>query len=274
MYTAPFAYRRAESLDEALHLLQEHPEAKLLAGGHSLLPAMKLRLAAPSLLIDIGRLPELRGVRKEGTTLLLGAATLYSEVLASPLAREVPLLAEVISEIGDPMVRHRGTVGGSLAHADPAADLPAAMLALEAKLRIVGLQGRREVSAEDFFQGMFTTALQPGEILEAIAIPLTQGTMAYEKFPHPASRYAIVGVAAVAAPNQLRVAVTGAAERPFRLHALESTLSGGLSREAIERTCHNLVSPEELLGDPSASAEYRAHLIDVLTQRALLRLLG
>ncbi|GEM85858.1 FAD binding domain-containing protein [Meiothermus granaticius] len=274
MYTAEFDYKKASSLQDALSLLQQHPDAKLLAGGHSLIPAMKLRLAAPSLLIDISKVPELRGVRMEGNTLIIGAATTYHELETNDLVRKAaPLLTEVIPHIGDPMVRHRGTIGGSLSHADPAADLPAAMLALGAQMKIQGRSGSRVVDADQFFQGMFSTALGEGEILTEIHIPALSGRQAYEKFPHPASRYAVVGVAVVAGPEGVRAAVTGAGEHALRLSRLEQALAGKpLNAETIAAACQNLLSAEGLNHDLVASAEYRAHLVDVLAKRALLRL--
>jgi carbon-monoxide dehydrogenase medium subunit len=275
MYTAEFTYHRATNLQEAIQMLQQNPEAKLLAGGHSLIPAMKLRLATPPALIDISRLPELRGIRKEGDTLVIGAATTYFEIESSELVKQaVPILVEAIEQIGDPMVRNRGTIGGSLAHADPAADLPAVVLALDARLKIQGPSGARVVDVDSFFQGMFTTAVGPGEILTEVHIPLGQGArMAYEKFPHPASRYAVVGVAVVLGAKGLRAALTGAGERAVRLSRLEQALSGQpLNAQSIEAACHNLVDAAELMGDHNFSAEYRAHLVDVLAKRALMRL--
>lgn len=276
MYTAPFTYHRAQSLSEALQMLQQNPEAKLLAGGHSLIPAMKLRLATPPALIDISRVPELRGIRREGNTLIIGAATTYYEIESSELVRQsIPALPEAIEQIGDPMVRNKGTIGGSLAHADPAADLPAVVLALDAKLKIQGTTGARLVDVDSFFQGMFTTAVGPGEILAEVHVPLPQGVarMAYEKFPHPASRYAVVGVAVAIGPNGVRAALTGASDHAMRLSKLEQALSGQpLNAQSIEAACQNLVDAGELMGDYNFSAEYRAHLVDVLAKRALLRL--
>lgn len=276
MYTAPFTYHRASSLAEALQMLQQNPDAKLLAGGHSLIPAMKLRLATPPALIDISRLPELRGIRREGNTLIIGAATTYYEIESSNLVRQsIPALPEAIEQIGDPMVRAKGTIGGSLAHADPAADLPAVVLALEAKLKIQGPGGARVVEADSFFQGMFATAIGAGEILTEVHIPLPQDVvrMAYEKFPHPASRYAVVGVAVAMGPGGLRAALTGAGDHAMRLSKLEQALAGQtLNAQNIAAACQNLVDAGELMGDHNFSAEYRAHLVDVLAKRALMRL--
>jgi carbon-monoxide dehydrogenase medium subunit len=193
MYPASFRYVRPQSLDEAIRLLEENPEAKLLAGGHSLIPAMKLRLATPSLLVDIGRLDELKGIREEDGAYFVGALTTHAEIERSSL----PLLPLVAKVIGDPMVRNLGTIGGSLAHADPAADYPAAVLALEAEILAKGSGGERWIPAREFFQGMFQTALSPSEVLVGLRVPKLPGyRFAYEKFLHPASGYAVVGVAA------------------------------------------------------------------------------
>ncbi|WP_027891889.1 FAD binding domain-containing protein [Calidithermus chliarophilus] len=285
MYTAEFTYHRAKSLSEALQMLQQNPEAKLLAGGHSLIPAMKLRLATPPALIDISRVPELKGIRREGNTLVIGAATTYYEIETSDLIRQtIPALPEAIEQIGDPMVRNKGTIGGSLAHADPAADLPAVVLALDARLKIQGPSGAKVVDVDSFFQGMFTTAVGQDEILTEIHIPLSSASpsahaptqavrMAYEKFPHPASRYAVAGVAVVIGVSGVRAAFTGAGEHAMRLSKLEQALSGKpLDPQTVEAACQNLVDPAQLMGDHNHSAEYRAHLIDVLAKRALLRL--
>ncbi|MER3443639.1 MAG: carbon monoxide dehydrogenase [Meiothermus sp.] len=282
MYTAEFTYHRAKSLAEALQMLQQNPDAKLLAGGHSLIPAMKLRLASPPALIDISRVPELRGVRREGNALVIGAATTYAEVASSDLVRQaIPALPDAIEQIGDPMVRHKGTIGGSLAHADPAADMPAVMLALDARLKIQGADGARVVDVDSFFQGMFTTAVGEGEILTEVHVPLGSAAsshtpplrMAYEKFPHPASRYAVAGVAVAMGAGGLRAAFTGAGEHAMRLSRLEQALSGKpLDPQTVAAACENLVDAAQLMSDHNFSAEYRAHLIDVLAKRALLRL--
>ncbi len=276
MYTAEFAYKKASSLAEALQLLQQHPEAKLLAGGHSLIPAMKLRLAAPPTLIDIAKVPELRGVRLEGNTLVIGAMATYYEVQTHPQVRQAaPILPMAIDLIGDPMVRAKGTIGGSLAHADPAADLPAVMLALGARMKVVSPSGERVVESEQFFKGMFETDLGEGEILSEIHVPANAGKQAYAKFPHPASRYAVVGVAVVIGPEGVRAAVTGAGSHAMRLTKLEQALAGQpLTREAIEAACQGLLPPGDLNHDLVASREYRAHLVDVMAKRALLQAAG
>ncbi|MGI8747616.1 MAG: FAD binding domain-containing protein, partial [Deinococcus sp.] len=226
MYTAEFDYHRAQSVQDALELLAAHEGSKLLAGGHSLVPAMKLRLAAPTALIDISRLDELRGIRQEGDRIIIGAGTTHAEILHSELlARLCPILPDAARHVGDPMVRNCGTIGGALAHADPAADYPASILALEADLKLVSRTGERLVKAQNFFQGMFETAASEGELLTEIHIPVLEGAkMAYEKFPHPASHYAIVGVAVVLTPQGARVALTGAGPRAMRLTRVEGAL--------------------------------------------------
>jgi carbon-monoxide dehydrogenase medium subunit len=268
MYPASFRYVRPQSLDEAIRLLEENPEAKLLAGGHSLIPAMKLRLAAPSLLVDIGRLDELKGIREEDGAYFVGALTTHAEIERSSL----PLLPLVAKVIGDPMVRNLGTIGGSLAHADPAADYPAAVLALEAEILAKGSGGERWIPAREFFQGMFQTALSPSEVLVGLRVPKLPGyRFAYEKFLHPASGYAVVGVAAAVlkegeAIQDVRLGATGAAYTPFRLEEVEVALKGGKGPEEATR---DYVPPVPLAGDRFASAEYRLHLLRVLARRAL-----
>ena len=277
MYTAPFSYKRASNLTEALSLLQQNPEAKLLAGGHSLIPAMKLRLAAPPMLIDISKVAELRGIRREGKILVIGAMTTYRELETSELLKQhCPILPQAVQVVGDPMVRAKGTIGGSLAHADPAADLPAVMLALEARIKVQGPDGARVLEAEQFFTGMFSTALQEGEILTEVHIPIRPGArMAYAKFPHPASRYAVVGVAVVLDGNTVRAAVTGVGEHAMRLSKLEQALSGqALSAENITAACQELLPADHLNHDLVASKEYRAHLVDVMAKRALMQAVG
>jgi len=264
-------------------LLQEHgEEAKLLAGGHSLLPMMKLRLAAPSVLIDIGRIPGLAGVHTNGT-ISLGPTTTYTTVMDSEeLARLCPLLAETAAQVGDMQVRNRGTVGGSVAHADPASDMPAAMLALDATFTARGSGGERSIAAADFFQGLFMTALQPDEVLTRISIArLPQGAgTAYEKFRNPASGYAIVGIAAVAAlagdgtVSDVRVAITGAGAQPVRATAVEEALRGKAPDDAALATAaEHATEGLQLMSDIHASEDYRAHLTRVFTRRTLKRAL-
>ena len=283
MFPSAFDYVVASSVEEAVSLLQEHgEEAKLLAGGHSLLPMMKLRLAAPSVLIDIGRIPGLAGVQTNGA-ISLGPTTTYTTVMDSEeLARLCPLLAETAAQVGDMQVRNRGTVGGSVAHADPASDMPAAMLALDATFTARGPSGERSIAAADFFQGLFMTALQPDEVLTRISVarPPQGAGMAYEKFRNPASGYAIVGVAAVAALagdgtlSDVRVAITGAGAQPVRATAVEAALRGQAPDDAaLAAAAEHATEGLQLMSDIHASEAYRAHLTRVFTRRALKRAL-
>ena len=273
MIPAAFDYVRAGSVEEAVALLGEHGEdAKLLAGGHSLIPTMKLRLASPSALIDISALDELRGIRVDGDTLILGAGVTHSELLYDKTVAEyAPLMPDMARWVGDPMVRNRGTVGGVVAHADPAADYPAGLLTLGAQFKLKSAGGERVVGVDDYFLGMFETALQEGEIVTEIHIPRQAGKGAYEKFRHPASHYAIVGVAVVASPEGVKVAMTGAGPKAVRLSQVEQAIGSDLSDENIKSATENAVDADSLLSDRFASAEYRAHLAGVLARRALLR---
>lgn len=263
MYPANFDYQKAHSVDEALAAMAANPDLKVIAGGHSLLPAMRLRLAQPPALLDVFGVKEMKGVRREGDVFVVGAMTTHAQVLRS----ELPLFPEVAHEVGDPMVRNRGTIGGSLAHADPSADYPAAALALGVEFVVRGMGGERTVPADEMFLGMFESAVQPGELLTHIRIPATVQASAYEKFKHPASHYAIVGVAVVRhTDGQIRAAYTGAGEKAERLHRLEERLNGGQPAGTA------LVEAAGLLGDRFAGPEYRAHLVDVLAARAAARI--
>jgi aerobic carbon-monoxide dehydrogenase medium subunit len=263
MYTAEFSYHKASSVSEALGLLAANPDAKLLAGGHSLIPAMKLRLASPSALIDVSKIADLHGIRLEGDTIIIGAMTTHRDIeFSSVLKQHCGILPEQAAMIGDPMVRNKGTIGGALAHADPAADYPAAMLALNAQLKIQSASGSRVVSADEFFQGMFTTAVGANEMLVEIHLPANTKGSSYAKFSHPASRYALAGVAVVVhADGTVRAAYTGAGDCAARLTKLEA--------EGLNSSCQSLVSASDLMGDHFASAEYRAHLINVMAKEAL-----
>jgi len=265
MIPAPFEYVAAESPEHALQLLAEYgDDAKLLAGGHSLLPMMKLRLATPEVLIDIGSLTELAGISIDGSELVVGATTKHADLAASDLVRtEAPLLAYAAAQVGDPQIRHRGTIGGSLSHADPAADLPMAVVALGAWVVIDGPGGSRNVSADDFFQGFFETALGPDELLTAIRVPRRPGVpWGYQKFVRRANDWAIVGVAAVDG----RIALANMGATPTRATAAEQALAAGASpAEAAEHAAEG-TSPGE---DIHADGEYRRHLARVLTRRAL-----
>lgn len=281
MIPATFEYVRARSVREAISLLQQHGgRAKLLAGGHSLLPLMKLRLSQPEMLIDLGPVDELRGIREEGGSLVIGALTSHDEVANSPLVRErVPLLAECASQIGDVQVRNRGTIGGNLAHADPAADYPAAALALEAQLECEGPAGSRTVPSSQWFVDLLTTALGPDEVLCRVRVPVqTKGQgWSYIKLPHPASGYSLVGVACLVTVDggvcrDARVAVTGAGPKAVRLTKVEQALVGKRLEEAAVAEAARLASDGlEASDDLYASAEYKRHLAVVYTKRALLR---
>lgn len=280
MFPKKFEYRSASNLQEATELLSQlGPDAKLLAGGHSLIPAMKLRLATPSVLIDIGRIQELRGIsRHNGQVSIRAASTHWAVESSQELSTSLPLLPEVARVIGDMQVRNMGTVGGNLAHADPASDLPAAILAADAQLKAVSRGGERTIPASDFFQGMFTTALRPDEILTEISMPTfgPRTGWSYLKFPHPASGYAVVGVAAViqidesGACRSARVAITGAGSRPVRASAVETALVGKrMDEKVITEAAAAAADGLDLLGDIYASEEYRANLARVLARRAI-----
>ncbi len=272
MIPAAFDYLRPGSLDEAVGLLSKHEDAKVLAGGHSLLPAMKLRLAQPRVLIDIGRIADLRYVHEKDGRIAIGAMTPHAEIEASGLLREAcPLLPEVAPLIGDPQVRNRGTIGGSLAHADPAADWPAAILALEAEIEVAGPQGRRTVAAADFFVDLFQTALRPNEILVEVRVPRTGKSVAYAKFAQKASGFAICGVAAVVdrAKSAARVGITGVASKAYRATKVEAALRGKLTPEGAAAAAAKAAQGVDPLGDIHASSGYRAHLATVYTRRAL-----
>src|SRR5580704_8765106 len=265
MIPAQFDYVAAESPAHAISLLAEHgDDAKLLAGGHSLLPMMKLRLAMPELLIDIGGLGELAGVSTDGEDLVIGATTRHADLAASALVRaQAPLLAHAAAQVGDPQIRHRGTIGGSLSHADPAADLPMALLALGGSVQLQGPGGTRLVSADDFFQGFFETALQPDELLTAVRVPRRPGIpWGYQKFVRRSNDWAIVGVAAVAG----RIALASMGPTPLRARAAEAALAGGADAADAAALAADGTSPGE---DIHADREYRRHLARVLTRRAL-----
>lgn len=282
MIPAAFAYYTPASLNEALTLLSQHgDDAKILAGGHSLLPALKLRLSSVGHLVDIGRIGDLAYIKEDQGKLCLGARTTHYQVETSALLQqECPLLAECAAHIGDVQVRNRGTLGGSLAHADPAADYPAAILALEAEIHTASATGKRSIKADDFFVDMLTTALQPGEILTEVRVaPLVSNTgSAYLKVPQPASGFAVVGVAAIVTLDakgqcaKVRVGITGAAAKAFRAGDTETALTGKAPDEgALTQAAAQATNRIETNGDIFASAEYRAHLVRVYTKRALAK---
>jgi carbon-monoxide dehydrogenase medium subunit len=272
MIPARFDYRRASSVGEALSLLEEGGEdAKALAGGHSLLPLMRLRLATPSLLVDIGRLEGLSYVRREGDEVAIGALTRHRDLEISPvLAESVPILAHAASLVGDPSVRHRGTIGGSLAHGDPASDLPAVVLALGGSIVAEGPAGRRSIPATEFFRGFFETALAPNELVVEVRVPVATGGWSYQKFNRRAQDWAIVGVAVVrngqVGNGQVGIGLVNMASTPVRARASEAAVAAGASpAEAAALAADGLEPPSDLNG----SSDYRRHLATVLVRRAL-----
>jgi carbon-monoxide dehydrogenase medium subunit len=258
-----FQYHRPQSVAEAARLLSSNSEAKLLAGGHTLIPTMKLRLAGPKAIVDLGRVGELRGISKSGNALVIGAMTTHAEVADSDVVRSaIPGLARVAGVIGDPHVRHRGTIGGSVANNDPAADYPAAVLALNATV----VTNKREIKADDFFKGLFSTALQNGEIITRISFPVP-AKFGYAKFANPASRYALVGVAVAQTGSSARVGVTGAGkDGAFRHTAMEAALAKSWSAQALSGAA---TDAGRMLSDIHADAAYRAHLVGVMARRAV-----
>jgi aerobic carbon-monoxide dehydrogenase medium subunit len=270
---AAFSYARAGSVDEAVALLGEHgDEAKLLAGGHSLLPLMKLRLATPSVLVDVGRLDDLSYVRDAGDHVAIGGLTRHHDVETDPLLRRhVPILSAAAGEVGDPQVRHRGTLGGSLAHGDPASDLPAVVLALRGTMVVRGSGGERAIAADDFFRDFLETALAPDEIITEVRVPKTgDAGWAFEKFNRRAQDWAIVGVAAVGGP-QPGVALVNMGTTPVRAEAVEAALRAGASPADAAAGAGDGTEPPS---DLSASPEFRRHLARVLVERALTTVTG
>jgi carbon-monoxide dehydrogenase medium subunit len=269
MIPAAFDYVRADSPDHALALLVEHgDEAKLLAGGHSLLPLMKLRLASPSVLIDVGRLSDLSYVRDAGDQVAIGALTRHRDLETSDLlAAEAPLLAHAAGQVGDPQVRHRGTIGGSLAHADPASDLPAVVLAMGGTMVARGPNGEREIAAADFYRGFLESALEPDELLTEIRVPKAGGAgWSFQKFNRRAQDWAIVGVAAVRNNGSSGVALVNMGSTPVYAQAVVDAVAGGASpADAAEHAAEGA----EPQSDINASVEYRVHLAKVLVRRAL-----
>jgi aerobic carbon-monoxide dehydrogenase medium subunit len=257
-----FNYHKPSTIDAAVALLAGNQNASILAGGMTLLPTMKQRLAAPEDLVDLSGIAGLSGITMDGGMLVIGAMTRHAEVAASSLVRDkLPALAKLASRIGDQQVRHRGTIGGSIANNDPAADYPAAVLALKAEI----VTSQRTIAADDFFVAMFLTALRPGEIVTAVRFPLAERA-AYAKFANPASRYAMAGVFVARTGGTARVAVTGAAPSVFRAHDIEAALGGNFHAEALERIS---IDASGLLSDIHADNEYRAHLVMVMARRAV-----
>lgn len=270
MIPAAFDYEVAESVDHAIELLGDREDAKLLAGGHSLVPAMKLRLARPTSLVDIGRLDDLSYVTEDGDTIAIGALTRHKDVAGAPLLQEhCPIVSFTAGRIGDPQVRHRGTIGGSLAHGDPASDLPTVILALDGELVARGPAGDRTIAAAEFFTGVFQTALAPDEMLVEIRVPkLGSAGWSYTKMNRRAQDWATVAVAAVTRPNgaPTTIALTNMGATPLRASGSEDALAGGSS---IEDAAALAAEGTEPSSDHAASAEFRRHLARVLTKRAL-----
>ena len=276
-----FDYQRADSVEDAIaQLRRQGDDAKFLAGGHSLLPAMKYRLNSPSALIDLSGLDELKTISVVGDEILIGAMVTHRQVeLSSDVMSKCPALAETAAGIGDPLVRNKGTIGGSLAHADPAADYPAIVLALSARIDVQGSAGARSIDADDFFTGMFETTLGEGELITRVVFSADRSGSgsAYAKFPNPASRFAVVGVAASisienGACSSARIGVTGASPMAYRASKIEAALVGSsLDSAAINAACANTPDPDDLLSDLSASAEYRAHLVGVMAKKAIAK---
>ena len=262
-----FNYHRPETLEAASAALAAAADGQVLAGGQTLIPTLKQRLANPSDVIDLGGIAGLGGVRREGDAIVVGAMTRHAEVASSAEVRNaIPALAALADGIGDPQVRNAGTIGGSIANADPAADYPAAVVGLGATVRT----GRRAIAGDDFFTGLFETVLEEGEIVLSVSFPVPRRA-AYAKFPNPASRYAVVGVMVAETASGVRVAVTGAGGHAFRVGAMESALGASFTPEAIRDVP---VSPDGLNEDIHASAEYRAHLVGVMARRAVAAAAG
>ena len=281
MYPNAFEYHRATSVEEAVGILAADPEAKILAGGHSLIPAMKLRLAMPGTLVDLSRIDSLRGITVNGGA-TIGAMTTYRELLDSDeLASAFPVIRTTARVVGDPAVRNRGTLGGALAHSDPAADYTAVMLALGASVNVTGSNGERTIAADDLFVDLFTTSMEPDEVLTSISIPAADGAgMAYHKHAHPASGYAVVGVAVVlkmsgGTCSSARIAVTGATSYAQRATAAEQALTAkALDADTIAASAAHASDGLDLNGDVYASADYRGNLIRVLAKRAITEAAG
>jgi aerobic carbon-monoxide dehydrogenase medium subunit len=257
-----FNYHQAKSVDDAAKLVSGVEEGKLMAGGMTLIPTLKQRLAKPSDVVDLGKIADLKGIKKEGNTVVVGAMTRHFDVANSDVVKSaIPALAYLASHIGDPAVRNRGTMGGSVANNDPAADYPAAVVALNATITT----NKRKIAADDFFKGLFETALEPGEIITSFSYPLVDKA-AYMKFPNPASRYAIVGVFVAKSGSNVRVAVTGAGSVVFRQKDYEAALTKSFTPDAIKGIVQK---QDNLNSDIHASAEYRAHLVNVMARRAV-----
>ena len=275
MHPANFDYHRASSIDEAESLWKENSDASFLAGGHSLIPAMKLRLSDPGTLVDISDIDDLKGISRDGDTIRIGALTTHREVGSSDVVKDgCSALSEAAGMIGDPQVRNRGTIGGNVAHADPASDYPGILMALGATI----VTSSRSIVVDDFFTGLFETALNDGEVITEIQVPAigTSSGAAYTKFFNPSSRYAVVGVGALVSKSNgscssCRIGVTGAADHAFRASVAEETLQGSdLGDDAVAASAAKVADGQEMLSDLSASANYRTHLCGVMAKRAIV----
>ena len=275
MHPANFDYHRASSIDEAESLWKENSDASFLAGGHSLIPAMKLRLSDPGTLVDISGIDDLKGISRDGDTVRIGALTTHREVGSSDVVKDgCSALSEAAGMIGDPQVRNRGTIGGNVAHADPASDYPGILMALGATI----VTSSRSIVVDDFFTGLFETALNDGEVITEIQVPAigTSSGAAYTKFFNPSSRYAVVGVGALVSKSNgscssCRIGVTGAADHAFRASVAEETLQGSdLGEDAVAASAAKVADGQEMLSDLSASANYRTHLCGVMAKRAIV----
>lgn len=274
MIPAEFEYEKVTTVDEAIAALS-NDDTKILAGGHSLIPALKLRLSRPARLVDIGGITALKDIKEEDGEIVIGAAATHADIMYHNLIRtHLPFFTEGASTIGDIQVRNYGTIGGSIAHADPSADWPALILAADANIEVQGNNGRRTIKATEFFTGLFSTALEPGEIIIAVRIPMpadgTKGT--YQKFPQPASRYALVGCAVVRfADGKTNIAFTGVAENAFRDAGAEQAISGKpLNEENLTAALNAALQNVDVLGDHYASIPYRRHLAKVFLRKALI----
>jgi len=275
MHPANFDYHRASSIDEAESLWKENTDASFLAGGHSLIPAMKLRLSDPGTLVDISGIDDLKGISRDGDTIRIGALTTHREVGSSDVVKDgCSALSEAAGMIGDPQVRNRGTIGGNVAHADPASDYPGILMALGATI----VTSSRSIVVDDFFTGLFETALNDGEVITEIQVPAIGASSgaAYTKFFNPSSRYAVVGVGALVSKSNgscssCRIGVTGAADHAFRASVAEETLQGSdLGDDAVAASAAKVSDGQEMLSDLSASANYRTHLCGVMAKRAIV----
>ncbi|MEK7444881.1 MAG: xanthine dehydrogenase family protein subunit M [candidate division NC10 bacterium] len=279
MYPAQFDYHTPGTVKEALDLLGKYKDdAKLLAGGHSLLPAMRFRLARPAHVVDLRKVPGLSGIKEEGGMLVIGAMTTHWAIESSPVVKaKCPVLAQTAAQIGDPMVRNMGTIGGSLTHADPAADYPATIIALNAEMLVEGPKGKRSIKVDDFFKSLMTTAVGPDEILTEVRLPVCGANVgcAYMKFPHPASRFAVVGVAAALTldggkVSKASIGITGAGTKAVRAKGVEAALLGkALDAATIQAAAEKAPDGVDVQADLQGSVEYKTHLLKVFAKRAI-----